>query len=758
MRWLSILLGCLFSAQLWAVDPFQIEKIELNGLQRISEGTVFNYLPLKTGDRVTAERLREALSALYDTGFFKDIRLLRDGDTLVVELIERPSVASIEVNGNKEIETDELIDGLERIGLAEGRTFDRAIMDRVELELERQYFARGRYSIDIKSTVSEAEFNRVDLVLDIVEGEVAKIERINIIGNQVFDSDELLDLLELGLPGFFSFFSSRDQYSKQKLSADLETLRSWYMDRGYINFSVDSTQVSITPDRSGVYITINITEGEKFKISQVMIEGELIVDKAELRSLVKIEPGDTFSRKSTIEASEALTARLGNEGYAFANVNTVPDIDREKREVAITLYVDPGKRVYVRRINISGNSKTEDEVIRREIRQMEGGWLSTEKLNRSRVRLQRLSYLESVNVETPAVFGSDDQVDVEFTLAERSSGTFTAGLGYSGSQGLLLNASISLGNFLGSGEQVSVEVNTSDVNTTYSFSHVDPYYTVDGVSRGLSVFFRESDTAAADIANYTSNSWGGAVNYGIPLSEFNTLRAGVRFEKIEIRTGVFTPQSYIDFLQENTANNEFDLTKLTLGWSHDTRDRTIFADSGMLQSLSLETVLPGSGLEYYKWSSRTRWFYPMTKLFTLSLNGEVNYGDSYGDTTDLPFFEKYFAGGSRSVRGYRSSSLAPQESGVVLGGDFRVVSNVEVIFPPPFAPDSKTVRTSLFFDAGNVYASSGDFKMNDLRRSIGVSLLWLSPVGPLSFSLASPLNNRPEDRTESFQFTLGSAF
>ena len=752
-----ILLLILAFGKASAFAPFTVEEIKVEGLQRITTGTVFNYLPIELHDRVDELRTQQAISALYSTGFFHDIQLLRNGNVLVVKVVERPSIASVTISGNDKIGGEELLDALKDLGLAKGKTFDRSLLDRIQQDMQRQYFSLGHYAVDVATEVTETDQNRVDVHIEIKEGDIAKIQVINIVGNTVFPEDELLDQFELGSAPYFSLFSSRDQYSKPKLGADLETLRSYYMDRGYINFDVESTQVSITPDRQGVYITINIGEGEQYSFSSVKLAGDLVVDKDELKALVDIEPGDVFSRRKLNAASQMLTSRLGKDGYAFANVNAIPDVNKEERTVGLTFFIDPGTRTYVRRINISGNQQTEDEVIRREMRQMEGAWLSPDRVERSRVRIQRLGYLSSVNIDTQRVPGTTDQVDVEIDVVEQPSGSLMVGLGYSDGQGMLLNASVSQNNFLGSGEKITAEINTSAVNTIYSFSHTDPYYTLDGVSRSIKAYYRETDTSRrTSIANYVTDVWGGTVNFGIPMSEYDTVRIGLGYENISITTTEYTPGAYNNFLAENGDN--FGIARLTLGWSHDTRNRTIFATKGFLQTLSADLISPTSGLEFYKIYSRTRWFAPLSKTFTLTFNGEVSHGEAYGETSDLPFFEKFYAGGARSVRGYRASSLGPTEGTINLGGNFRVVGNAEIVFPPPFSPESSTVRMSLFFDTGSVFSDVSAYEGSELRRSAGVSLLWLSPLGPLSFSYAEPLNDEPGDRTENFQFTLGTFF
>lgn len=737
----------------WGFEPFVIKDIRVEGLGRISVGTVLNYLPINEGDTMDDVRSAETIRALFATGLFDDVSLSRDGDTLVVKVVERPAISKIEITGNKDITSDQLTEALKGIGLAEGRIFDRSLLDKVERELELQYFSQGKYAVKIKSEVTTLDEGRVEIKINIAEGRVAKIRNINIVGNKAYNDDELLGKFQLKTQ---AIFSDNDQYSKQRLAADLETLRSYYLDNGYINFNIDSTQVSITPDKKDVYITINISEGDKFTVKDVKLTGELIVPEDELFKLITIHSGDIFSRRATTESSAAISERLGREGYAFSNVNMIPDIDHETKEVSLSFFVDPGKRVYVDRINVSGNAKTSDEVIRRELRQMEGGWISTDQVSRSRVRLQKLGYFEEVNVETPTVPGTDDQVDIDLSVSERPSGSLMAGLGYSQSQGLLLNASISQDNFLGSGKRISATINNSSVNTVYSFSYTNPYYTLNGVSRGIRVFDRETDAGQANVADYTSDVYGASVDYGFPISEYNTASLSLGYEHTKLKPTVNTPQSYIDFINANS--NEFDLYKIQSGWSHDSRNRAIFADRGLYNSINTEVAVPGSGLDFYKINLRTLGYVPLTQKLIMMLKSDIGYGDSYSDTTELPFFERYYAGGSNSVRGFQSNSLGPQVNNNAEGGALKTVANAELIFPVPFAEENKSLRLSAFYDIGNVYAQAGDFDANELRYSVGLSAIWITPIAPLTFSYAWPLNDRVGDKPERFQFTLGSFF
>ena len=756
---LFVLSGFLLSPSVWAFSSFKVKDIRTEGLQRISEGSVYNYLPVNIGDTLDEAGSVRAIQSLFKTGFFHDITLKKSGDTLIISVVERPSISDIEIEGNDDISTEQLTDALKHIGLEKGRIFNNALLEKIKLELQRQYFSQGKYGVRIKSSIEELERSRVNINIEINEGEVAKIKRITIVGNEVFDDETLTDQFNLSPPTFFSFFSNSDSYAQQKLRADLETLRSYYLDRGYINFSIDSSQVSITPEKEDIFISINISEGDKYTVGKVKFSGDLIVPEDELKELVLISPGDTFSRQMITESSARLSEHLGESGYAFANINPIPEVDETNKSVDLTFFIDPGKRVYVRKINITGNQKTNDEVLRREMRQMEGGWLSTQKVNRSRIRLQRLGFFDDVSVETPSVAGATDQVDLNFNVTERRSGNFIAGISYSGDSGILLNASISENNFLGTGKRVSTNIDKSAARTIYSFGYTDPYYTLDGVSRGVRMFSRKTDVGQVNIAGYTSNSYGGSVSYGFPLNEYDTARVELGVERTNVLTDENAAQSHRDFLDVN--GDEFDIFRLSTSWSHDTRNRAIFADEGGLLRLSAEAALPGSGLSFYKLSARQSQYLPLTESLTLFVKGEVGYGDRYGDTTALPFFENYYAGGGFSIRGFKANTLGPRdnEKDRALGGAFKAVGNIELIFPPPFVEEkSKSVRFSAFFDIGNVFPHYNDFDVDEMRHSAGISMIWYTPMAPLTFSWAKPLNDKPGDKIERFQFSFGTFF
>ena len=749
-----VLLSLLLCGSARAFEAFEVSDIRVEGLERISPGTVFNYLPIKVGDTVDTDDTVNAVKALFKTGFFSDVRMERDGTVLVVYVKERAAISSIKITGNKDLETDKLLEGLKDIGLAEGRVFDRSLLDKVEQELRRQYFSRGKYAVKIETTITPLERNRVGILIDISEGEAARIKQINIVGNHTFTDKELRKGFTLDTPSFLSFITKNDQYSKQKLSADLEILRSYYLDRGYLNFNILSTQVSITPDKKDIYITINISEGNQFRIKEVTLSGELVLKPEELFPLVKINPDDVFSRKRVTEAVDRISAKLGDQGYAFANVNTVPDVNESERLVNLAFIVDPGKRVYVRRVNVKGNITTRDEVLRREMRQMEAGWFSAEKVERSRTRLQRLGFFEDVNVETPAVPGTTDQVDVNYSVTETSSGNITAGAGYSQTSGILFNASISQDNFLGSGKRVSFAFNNSKVTTIYNFYYTDPYYTINGISRGFGLFYKKTDADQANISSYTTDTYGANVNYGIPINEFDTIRVSPEFENLKLKETSESPNEVIDFIDRH--GNDYNTVKLTGSWAHDTRNKALFADDGGLQSLSVETAVPGSGLQYYKLGYDQRRYVPLTKDLTLSMHAQLGYGNGYGDYDNLPFFENYFAGGVRSVRGFEDNTLGPKDSkGNPIGGSLQVVGGAEILFPIPFVEGTKSFRLGTFFDIGNVYSDVSNFDATELRYSVGVSSLWISPLGPLAISLGFPLNDKSGDNVQNFQFTVG---
>jgi len=744
-----------------ATSAFTIEDIKVEGVQRTSAGTVFNYLPVKVGDTLDDDKAKASVQALFKTGFYNDVRLERQGNVLVVHVVERPSIDSIKIEGASEFEDDTLKKTLKEMGLAEGRIFNRSLLDRIEQELKRQYFARGNYAVKIKTTVSPLERNRVAVAIDVSEGPVAKIRQINIVGNKVFDDETLLKQFTLSTPTLFSFITKNDQYSKQKLSADLETLRSFYQNRGYIEFALDSTQVSISPDKESIYVTINLREGKRYTVADYKLLGKLIVPEAELRALVGIKPGDVFSRKAVTEASKRMTDRLGNEGYAFAGVNVSPELDKQKQTASLTFFVDPGQRVYVRRIGFSGNTNTRDAVLRREMRQIEGALYSAEKIQRSVARLRKLGFFDEVTVDTPPVPGSPDQVDVNVTVKERETGNLMAGVGYSDVEGVVLNASISLKNLVGTGKELTANVDTSESNKNLNLTYVNPYWTPTGISRGFNVFYNRYNAAeAANAAAYDTETAGAGTFFTVPISEERSVNFGLAFERVKFEMNSGTSQVAQDFVARHGDSN--DLVRGSFGWAHDTLDTVYFPSRGLLQKANAEVGLPGLDIEYYKLTYLAAAYVPTSARTTLRVRGEVGYGDGYGDTGELPFFKNFYAGGAQTVRGYDARSLGPKDLRYpdrAIGGSSRVLGNIEWFFPfPGQETDNQTMRLSLFADAGMVYGPSESIDVGDLRYSAGVAFNWFTPIAPLSLSWGTPLNAKPGDDIERFQFTLGTTF
>jgi outer membrane protein insertion porin family len=763
MNLLRVLLGFLLMMALPAVaiEPFVIKDIRIEGLQRTEAGTVFSYLPVKVGDTMTDEKAAQAIRALFATGFFRDVTLEVDRGVLVVVVQERPSVAQIDFVGMREFEKDVVIKALRQVGLAEGRIFDKGLLDRAEQELKRQYLSRGMYAVSISTTVTPLERNRVSINFSVDEGAVSKIRQITIIGANVFRERELVGLFNLRTPGLLTWFSKQDQYSRQKLSADLETLRSHYLDRGYLEFSIESTQVSITPDKQDIYITVIISEGPKYTVSGVKIDGVRLIPDEEIRKLIKIKPGETFSRATLTESTKAISDRLGNDGYAFANVNAIPELDKKKRQVAFTFFVDPGRRVYVRRINVSGNNRTRDEVIRREMRQLEGGWYSGEKINLSRQRIDKLGYFTEVNVETPAVQGATDQVDVNVSVVEKPTGLFLIGAGFGSGSGVLLSGSISQENIFGSGKHVSAVANASNYSKVYSLSYTDPYFTLDGVSQGFDLYHRTLDGLEAGLGIYRTKTTGAAVRLGVPVSELDTINYGLGYEVTKIETfpgdpllGIPpSPLIYTDYVATFGERNTAVLG--TIGWARDGRDSLIYPTSGSYHKVGGEVGLPGGSLKYYKTSYNYQRYFPLTRLYTLMVNGEVGYGEGYGGKP-LPFFRNFYAGGVTSVRGYRQFTIGPKDSELnPRGGSRKLLGNVEFLFPFPGLEGDRSVRMSAFVDSGMVADS---YKFSELRYSTGLAVLWVSPLGPLKVSAALPIGAKDGDRRQPFQFTIGGVF
>jgi outer membrane protein insertion porin family len=735
--------------------PFTVKDIRVEGVQRTDPGTVFSYLPVKVGETLTVEKAQQALRALFATGFFKDVRLEADNDVLVVRVEERPAIARVDFSGVSEFPLDNLRSALRDLGLGEGRIFDRAVLESAEQELKRQYLSRGKYAADVQTTVTPLERNRVAINFAVSEGEVAKIHAIKIVGARAFAEADLLDLFVLRTPGWLTWYTKHDQYSRQRLAADLETLRSHYLDQGYLDFNIESTQVSITPERKDIYITVNISEGEKYTVSEVRIGGQALVPKQELEKLLRIGPGDVFSRQRLIESQKAIADRLGNDGYAFANANAVPEVDREKRTVAFTLLVDPGRRVYVRRINVVGNSKTRDEVVRREMRQLEGAYYDASKIQLSRRRIDRTRYFSEVAVDTAPVESRPDQVDVTYTVEERSTGSLALGVGFSTLDKVILSASITQPNVFGTGKFLALELNSGTVNQIYSLSYVDPYYTVDGVSRGFDIYKREVDASTLATSAYGTSTLGGGVKFSYPLSERITVSFGALAESVDVITFENSSQIYKDFVA--AFGNKYRYGAFTAAWARDTRDSLIVTTDGLLTRFSTEFA--GGDLQYYRLGINQQMYWPLSRSLTLFLNGDLGYASGSGGKP-LPFFKNYYAGGPGTVRGYQDFSLGPRDAlGNSLGGTRRVIGNVELLFPMPGAAQDKSLRLGLFVDGGQVYADGAPVELSELRYSAGLALSWASPLGPLRLSYASPLNEREGiDRVQRLQLKFGTSF
>ncbi|MBI5919211.1 MAG: outer membrane protein assembly factor BamA [Nitrosomonadales bacterium] len=761
LKKIAALLPLLYVSSSYAIEPFIVKDIRVEGIQRTEAGTVFSYLPVKVGEKLDDKKSAAAIRALFATGFFKDVRLEVEQGVLVVLVRERPAIASVSINGVKDFPKDQLISNLKNVGLSEGRILDKSALDKSEQELKRQYVARGKYGVTVRTTVTELERNRAAVSFNVIEGEAAKIKQINFVGNHDFPEDELQGMMKLNTTNWLSWISKNDQYSKPKLSADLETLRSYYLDNGYLEFAINSTQVSITPDKKDIYLTVNVTEGAKFTVSDIKLAGgEKVVPHEVLRELLSIKAGDVFSRKQLTESTRKIGERLGDEGYAFANINAVPEVDKEKHEVKFTVAIDPGQRVYVRRINIEGNTKTRDEVIRREFRQMESGWFAAAKVKKSKQKVDRLDYFSAVNIETLQVPGTSDQLDMKVSVTEKSTGSFSVGAGLSSGEGLVLSGAITQSNIFGSGNFLSTQINTSRVNTVTSVSYTNPYYTDEGVSRGFDVYQRKTNTTATTVlSQYSSATVGAGVRFGVPWNDDNTIQYGLTAEQTAIGLTATSPQRYIDYVNKFGSKNTTLIS--TVGWTHDGRDSAIYTTEGSVRRVFAEVGLPVASMQYYKLTAQNQWFYPVAKDITLMLNGEVGVGHGYGGKA-LPFFKNFYAGGIGSVRGYEPNSLGPVDANnLALGGTKRVVANAELLFPiPGFAKDN-SLRLSTFVDAGAVYGPTvttiypGSM---GIRYSGGAALTWISPVGPLKISVGVPLNKQPGDKLQKFQFTLGSLF
>ena len=774
----------LCAGQAIAVEPFTVKDIRVEGIQRTEAGTVFSYLPVRVGDTFNDEKAAAAIKALYATGFFKDVRVEADGNVLVIMVEERPAIASVDFTGTKEFDKTQLTKSLKDLGLGESRILDKSLVDRAEQELKRQYLSRGLYGVQITTTVTPLERNRVGLTFAVDEGEVARIKQINIIGNKVFSDSDLRDQIKLSTPGWFTWYSKSDQYSKQKLAGDIEALRSFYLNRGFLEMRVESTQVSISPDKKDIYITVNIIEGQKFTVAGIKLDGEMLGREKELQDLVTLKQGDAYSGEKMNETTRKITERMGVFGYAFANVNASPDINREKNEVTFTIFVDPGKRVYVRRINIGGNDRTRDEVIRREFRQFESSWYEGDKIKLSRDRLGRLGFFTDTNVDTLEVAGAPDQVDLNVNVVEKPTGNVMIGAGFSSSEKLTLTGSINQANAFGTGNNIGISVNTSRVYRTIAIQHTNPYFTEDGVSKTTEVFLRTSRPPLyLNDIDYRVVTKGGNVSFGVPFTEFDRVFLGAGIEDTTVDTYANSPSRYREFVHNTNQSGAFDPLSatdgvgnahttafpLTAAWQRDNRDSALIPTKGRYRRANLE-VSPAGTSTYYRTTYQDQYFIPlnMSNTATLALNGEINYGGALGGNA-YPIFKNYFAGGIGTVRGYQAGSLAVSARSrglgdtrfnLPIGGSARLIMNAELQMPFPGTGVDRSLRWFTFLDAGQVFSPEDGQKisLSDLRYSTGLGLSWISPVGPLKISLGYPINPQSFDRTQRFQFQLGTGF
>ncbi|NHZ35770.1 outer membrane protein assembly factor BamA [Massilia rubra] len=753
----------LCAGQALAVNPFVVKDIRVEGIQRTEAGTVFSYLPVRVGETFNDEKSIAAIKALYATGFFKDVRLEEEKGVLVVLVEERPAIATVDFTGTKEFEKDVLVKALKEIGVGETKIFDKASVDRAEQELKRQYLSHGLYGVKITTTVTPIERNRVTVMFNVDEGEVARIKQISIVGNKTFSDKELREVLQLGTSGWFTWYTKADQYSKTKLTGDIESIKSFYLNRGYLEANVESTQVSITPDKKDIYLTINITEGEKYTVSGIKLEGEMFGREDELKELVRLREGQTYSGELLTLSNKLISDRMGTFGYAFANVNANPEIDREKRQVAFTFFVDPGKRAYVRRMNIAGNTTTRDEVIRREFRQFEGSWYDGNKIKMSRDRVDRLGYFKEVTIDTPEAQGTSDQVDVNLTVVEKPTGNFLIGGSFSQAEKFTFTASIQQANFAGSGNTVGMELNTSDYSRTIALSHTNPYFTEDGVSQQFELYLRTLNPPALNQGTYKVKQTGGRVSYGVPFSETDTVYFGIGIERTTIETDITSPTRYQDYVRQITGiesgigSATTNALPLTAAWQRDSRDSAITPSAGRYQRANLELDVAGD-TKYYRMIYNHEWFRPLTNKITLALRGEFDYGHGIKGSP-YPVFKNFNGGGIGSVRGYLSSSLGVVDrNGDAVGGAKRIIGNAELQMPFPGSGTDRSLRWFGFADAGQVYSEDQKMRLNELRYSAGLGVSWISPVGPLKLSYAKPLNAKPGDRLERFQFQMGTGF
>lgn len=756
LRTLSSMIALAFVAHTaWAVDPFQVRDIKVEGLQRIEAGTVFASLPVRVGDTYNDDMGAAAIRALFALGLFKDVRLEVNGDVLVVIVEERPSIAEVEFVGAKEFDKDVLKKALRDVGLADGRAFDRALLDRAEQELKRQYINRSLYGAEVVTTVTPIERNRVNLVFNVTEGEPAKISEIKIVGNKTFSESTLRNLFDLSTGGWLTWYTKADRYSRAKLNADIESMRSYYLTRGFLEFNVNSTQVAISPNKKDIGITINVTEGERFVVSGVTLQGNYLGKEEEFKSLVTIRAGEAYNADLVTQTSKAFSDYYGNFGFAFARVEARPEIDRSNNRVSLVLYGEPSRRAYIRQINVAGNSRTRDEVIRREFRQLEASWYDADKIKLSRDRVDRLGYFKEVNIDTREVPGTPDQVDLTVTVVEKPTGSLSLGAGFSSSEGLGLAFSVKQDNAFGSGNSLGIQVNTSKINRVVVVSTTDPYFTTDGVSRTVDVYYRTS-SPYQDQSFYQLITSGAGIRFGVPFTESDTVFFGFGAERTEIVPGTALPNTYLNYANQfGYISTAF---PLTVGWARDRRDSALAPNSGVFQRVSGEWGI-GGDVRYIRGTYQYQQFYPITKQLTGAINVDLGWGQAIGERP-FPLFKNFFGGGLGSVRGFEQGSLGPRDAitGVNLGGTKKVNINTELLVPFPGAGNDRTLRLYGFFDVGNIYAADENISFDTMRASYGIGVSWISPVGPLRLAFARPVRSFDGDRIQTLQFQIGTSF
>ena len=755
VRTVAAMVAVAFVANAWAVDPFTVRDIRVEGLQRVEPGTVFASLPFRIGDQYNDEKGSAAIRALFGLGLFKDVRLDVSGDVLVVIVEERPTVADVDFVGSREFDKDALKKALREIGLTEGRPYDQGLADRAEQELKRQYINKSLYGVEVVTTVTPIERNRVNLTFTVSEGEPARIKELRVVGNKAFGESTLKRLFDLDTGGYLSWYTKSDRYSRAKLNADLETLRSYYLSRGYLEFRIDSTQVAISPNKQDITITINVTEGERYVVSGVKLEGNYLGKEEEFKSLVSIVPGEPYNADRVAETTKAFTDYFGKFGYAFANVEARPQIDRTNNRVEFVLAAEPSRRAYVRRVNIAGNNRTRDEVIRREFRQFESSWYDADKIKLSRDRIDRLGYFKEVNIETSDVPGALDQVDLNLTVVEKPTGSLQLGAGFSTAEKLSLSFSIKQENAFGTGNYLGVEVNTSKYNQTLVFNSVNPYFTPDGVSRTVDLYHRASKPYEEQGGNYELVTSGAGLRFGIPFSELDTVYFGGSLERTEIKPGTNIPAAYLAYAQL------FGFTSvsvpLSVGWSRDNRDSAIAPSSGRYQRAAGELGLIGDA-RYIRANYQAQQYIPLNKQFTLAFNGEIGWGKGLSDQP-YPVFKNFYSGGLGSVRGFDQGTLGPKDvTGSVIGGPKKITLNSEIITPFPGAGNDRSLRMFGFLDMGNVFGENETLDFSQLRASVGLGLSWISPIGPLRLAAAVPVRKFPGDRIQKLQFQIGTSF